>query len=73
MWDDKIKVISYKNPKERYSGSYTYVTYIGDYRPSDEVLIYWANNWNPVPVGAPGFGVKRVDYKTYEIHEYYTD
>lgn len=80
LWNDKIIPVNYEISKEEaqfrrksYMGNYKYVTYIGDYRPSNKVLEYWANDWHPIPAGAPGYSVKRVDYKTYEIHEFYTD
>jgi hypothetical protein len=80
IWEDKIIRTDYKiSEKEREfrrkheRGSYKYVTYIGDYRPSDDVLYYYANNWYPAAAGAPGYSVKRVDYKIYEIYEWYTD
>ena len=80
IWKDKIIHADYKISEEEakfrrrpYMGSYYYVTYIGDYRPSDYVLELYANNWYPLVAGQPGYSVKRVDYKIYEIHAYYTD
>ena len=80
IWENKIIHTDYKISEEEakfrrrpYMGSYYYVTYIGDYRPSDYVLELYANNWHPLVAGQPGYSVKRVDYKIYEIHAYYTD
>lgn len=76
IWDNKIQLIDNPNEAsklERYQGSYYYVTYTGNYRPPNQVLEYWANGWRPIQIGAPGYSVKRIDYKTYEIHKFYTD
>jgi len=80
IWQDKIIPVDHKiSEKERNfrrkhdRGNYKYVTYTGNYRPSDLVLEYYANHWYPIPIGAPGYSVKRVDYKIYEIYEWSTD
>lgn len=74
IWDNKIKIIDYDNKhRTKDRGNYKYVTYIGNYRPSNQVLEYWANHWYPIPIGAPGYSVKRVDYKIYEIYTFSTD
>lgn len=80
LWNNKIVRTDYEITKEEKEfrrkhdrGSHKYVTYIGDYRPSDQVLLYYANGWYPIPAGAPGYSVKRVDYKIYEIYEWSTD
>ena len=77
IWDDKIKIVDYKNPNKSLGkyplGNYKYVTYIGDYKPPNKVLEYWSNNWLTVPIGSSGFSIKRVDYKIYEIYKFSTD
>ncbi len=76
IWDNNIVRSDYGKNKKREKferGSYKYVTYIGDYKPSSQVLEYWANDWYPIAIGAPGFSVKRVDYKIYEIYKFSTD
>ena len=75
LWDDKIIYVNYDKIQhiKRDRNNYKYVTYTGNYRPSDQVLEYWANSWYPIPVGAPGYSAKRVDYKIYEITVWSTD
>jgi hypothetical protein len=76
IWDSKIIYVDYGKDKHKgykYKGNYKYVTYIGDYRPSDQVLEYWANHWYPLVAGQPGYAVKRVDYKIYDIYAFSTD
>jgi len=80
IWKDKIIHADYKISEEEAKfrrkherGSYYYVTYIGDYRPSDYVLELYANDWHPLVAGQPGYSVKRVDYKIYEIYAFSTD
>jgi hypothetical protein len=80
IWKDKIIHTDYKISEDEAKfrrkhdrGSYKYVTYIGDYRPSDYVLILYANDWYPLVAGQPGYSVKRVDYKIYEIYAWSTD
>jgi len=80
LWKAKIIHADYKISEEEAKfrrrherGSYKYVTYIGDYRPSDYVLTLYANNWYPLVAGQPGYSVKRVDYKIYEIYTFSTD
>ena len=69
LWDNKIKYI--KGSSEGRRGWYTYVTYVGDYRPSDLTLIYWANKWHPLEYIS--HSVERVDYRIYRIYEFSTD
>ena len=75
IWDKKIISVNYEKSKNTKGDRnyYKYVTYTGNYRPSDQVLKYWANSWYPIPIGAPGYSVKRVDYKIYEILVWSTD
>jgi len=80
IWENKIIHTDYKISEDEAKfrrrherGSHKYVTYIGDYRPSDYVLTLWANNWYPLVAGQPGYSVKRVDYKIYEIYAWSTD
>lgn len=80
LWGDKIIHTDYKISKREKEfrrkherGSHKYVTYIGEYKPSDYVLTLYTNNWYPLAPGQPGYSIKRVDYKIYEIYSFSTD
>jgi len=70
LWDDKIVVVGHKS---EYRGSTSIVTYIGDIKPPDIAFEYWKNRWHIIPAGHPGFSVRKIDHKLYEVHAFSTD
>lgn len=70
LWDNKIVVVGHKS---EFRGSTSIVTYIGDIKPPDIAFEYWKNSWHSIPAGHPGFSVRKIDHKLYEVHAFTTD
>lgn len=69
LWADKIKLVEHVKGGR---GSTIIVTYEGNIKPPDIAFEYFMNNWRPIRL-VPGYSVRKINYKTYEVHRFTTD